>query len=91
MDRRTFIKASIVFLITPLIAKGDNIINFPVEAIKPDVIEDCGFTEFQDRLLRNISSSMGVPLKILIKDYDKTNYSSSREAILDYQRHILNG
>jgi lambda family phage portal protein len=48
------------------------------------------FGAFTETILRNIGTSLGLPLELLMKDFSKTNYSSARAALLEAWRHFNN-
>ncbi len=46
------------------------------------------FEPFVERMLRAISSSLGLPYELVAKDFSKTNYSSARAALLEARRYF---
>jgi len=46
------------------------------------------FEPFVERMLRAISSALGLPYELVAKDFSKTNYSSARAALLEARRYF---
>lgn len=46
------------------------------------------FEPFVERILRAISTALGLPYELVAKDFSKTNYSSARAALLEARRYF---
>jgi lambda family phage portal protein len=58
-----------------------------LEQVKPDR-PGGAFEPFVSRILRAISTALGLPYELVAKDFSKTNYSSARAALLEARRYF---
>jgi hypothetical protein len=79
MDRRRFLKAGAAALVLPYLFQFDNVAKFftDLDVDKNILLDDVGFAEFQESLMRQISAATQVPYKMLTADYKNSNYTKA--------------
>ena len=89
MNRRSFLKTTGLLVAAPAIVKAENIMKISV-ATNIDIVrpEHLDFEDFTQALLREIAKGMGVPYKLLARDFQNIEYRAAQPGPPYDRQHI---